>query len=65
MVDLVVARTLRILALTPASNLWQSWIIGHEKVLKLLESGDRPGAVSRYRQIYVDFRAEVEAHLFE
>ncbi|MCA2215343.1 GntR family transcriptional regulator [Jidongwangia harbinensis] len=65
MVDLVVARTTRILAMTPDSNLWQTWITGHNEILKLLEAGDRAGAVSRYRQIYVDYRAEVEAHLFE
>ena len=65
MVDLVVARTLRILAMKPDSRLWHPWITGHNEILELLEAGDRAGAVARYRQIYVDYRAVVEAHLFE
>lgn len=65
MVDLVVARTTRILAMSADSNLWQTWISGHDEILKLLEAGDRPGAVARYRQIYVDYRAAVEKHLFD
>jgi hypothetical protein len=31
----------------------------------LLDAGDRAGAVERYRRIYVEYRAKVEAHLFE
>jgi DNA-binding GntR family transcriptional regulator len=65
MVDLVVARTLRILAMKPDSRLWEPWITGHSEILKLLEAGDRAGAVARYRQIYVDYRTVVESHLFE
>jgi DNA-binding GntR family transcriptional regulator len=61
MVDLVVARTTRILAMTPESDLWQTWIDGHNDILQLLENGDRTGAVARYRQIYVDYRAQVGA----
>jgi DNA-binding GntR family transcriptional regulator len=65
MVDLVVARTTRILAMTAESDLWSTWIEGHDAIIDLLEAGDRAGAVQRYRQIYVDHRAKVEAVLFE
>jgi DNA-binding GntR family transcriptional regulator len=65
MVDLVVARTTRILAMTPQSRLWDLWVDGHDAILELLAAGDRQGALERYRQIYVDYRAEVEAVLFE
>jgi DNA-binding GntR family transcriptional regulator len=65
MVDLVVARTTRILAMTAESDLWSTWIEGHDAIIGLLEAGDRAGAVQRYRQIYVDYRAKVEAVLFE
>ena len=65
MVDLVVSRTTRILAMTPESNLWDTWIDGHEAIIKLLEAGDRRGAVDRYRQIYDEFRAKLEARLFD
>ena len=64
MVDLVVARTLRILAMGAESSLWEVWISGHEEVLALLEAGDSAGALARYRQIYVDYRAAVEQSLF-
>jgi DNA-binding GntR family transcriptional regulator len=65
MVDLVVARTMRILAMTPDSDLWDTWIEGHNAVLRLLETADRAGAVGRYRQIYVEFRTQVEAIPFD
>jgi DNA-binding GntR family transcriptional regulator len=65
MVDLVVARTMRILAMTAESDLWRIWIDGHAEIIELLEAGDRPGALARYRQIYVDYRAAVEQELFE
>jgi DNA-binding GntR family transcriptional regulator len=65
MVDLVVARTMRILAMSAESNLWSTWIEGHEAILDLLEAGDRPAAVARYKQIYVDYRAKVEQELFD
>jgi len=64
MVDLVVARTLRILALGAESNLWDVWITGHEEVLALLEAGDIVGSVERYRRIYAEFRTTVEQSLF-
>jgi len=64
MVDLVVARTMRILAMTAESNLWNTWIEGHDAILALLEQGDHRGALARYRQIYVDYRARVERELF-
>ncbi|MEV8505169.1 GntR family transcriptional regulator [Actinoplanes sp. NPDC051475] len=65
MVDLVVARTLRILAMGAESDLWQTWIAGHEETLGLLDRGDTMGAVSRYKQIYADFRQKVERELFQ
>lgn len=65
MVDLVVARTLRILAMGAESDLWQTWITGHEETLGLLDRGDAMGAVSRYKQIYADFRQKVERELFQ
>ncbi|MBL7260617.1 GntR family transcriptional regulator [Paractinoplanes lichenicola] len=64
MVDLVVARTMRLLAMTAESDLWNSWIEGHNAILQLLEEGDREGALARYRQIYVDYRTQVERELF-
>jgi DNA-binding GntR family transcriptional regulator len=65
MVDLVVARTTRILAMSAESNLWTTWIVGHDAIIALLEAGDRDGAVARYKQIYVEYRAVVERELFD
>lgn len=65
MVDLVVARTMRILAMTAESNLWDTWIEGHDAILRLLEGGDRAAALARYRQIYVDYREQVERELLD
>jgi len=65
MVDLVVARTTRILAMSAESNLWSTWIEGHDAIIDLLEAGDRDGAVARYKQIYVEYRAKVERELFD
>jgi DNA-binding GntR family transcriptional regulator len=65
MVDLVVARTTRILAQQAESDLWEIWMAGHDGVLEALERGDTAGALQRYRQIYVDYRARVETLLFE
>jgi DNA-binding GntR family transcriptional regulator len=64
-VDLVVARTLRLLALTAASDVWQIWIHGYRETLERLEAGDVPGAVERYAAIYRDYRARVEGLLFD
>jgi DNA-binding GntR family transcriptional regulator len=64
MVDLVVARTLRILALGAESNLWDVWITGHDEVLARVEACDTVGALERYRRIYSDFRTTVEQSLF-
>ncbi len=65
MVDLVVARTTRILAMSAESDLWNTWIVGHDEIITLLEAGDRDGAVARYRQFYVEYRAVVERELFD
>jgi DNA-binding GntR family transcriptional regulator len=64
MVDLVVARTMRILTMTAESELWTTWINGHDDILALLEAGDAAGATARYRQIYVEYRARVEQEPF-
>ncbi len=64
-VDLVVARTLRLLALTADSDVWELWIRGYRETLELLEKDDRAGAVERYRQIYTEYRARVETLLFD
>src|SRR3954462_1990855 len=50
MVDLVFARPLRILAMGAESDLWQTWIAGHEELLVLLERGENEAAVARYKQ---------------
>ncbi len=64
MVDLVAARTIRILAMKAESRLWSTWIEGHEDIVALLEAGDTAGATARYRQIYVDYRTLVQDELF-
>src|SRR4051794_12602574 len=64
MVDLVVARTTRIMTMSAESELWNTWIEGHEAIIDLLEAGDTQAAVERYRQIYVEYRARVETALF-
>ncbi|WP_067496483.1 GntR family transcriptional regulator [Actinoplanes sp. TFC3] len=63
MVDLVVARTNRILAMS--EDLWQIWVDGHDEILDLLELGDSAGATARYRRIYADYRARAEEELLE
>lgn len=64
-VDLVVARTLRLLALTADSDVWPIWIRGYAETLDLLERGERDAAVERYRRIYSEYRARVETLLFD
>ncbi|MFI5936729.1 GntR family transcriptional regulator [Actinoplanes sp. NPDC051494] len=63
MVDLAVARTNRILAMS--ETLFQIWIDGHDEILDLLDRGDTAGATARYRQIYADYRARAESELFD
>jgi DNA-binding GntR family transcriptional regulator len=65
MVDLVVARTMRILTMTAESELWTTWINGHDAILTLLEAGDTAAATARYKQIYVEYRARVEQEPFD
>jgi DNA-binding GntR family transcriptional regulator len=64
-VDLVVARLVRLLALTPESSVWQVWLDGYRETLEHLEAGDHVAALNRYRQIYTEYRACVERLLFE
>jgi DNA-binding GntR family transcriptional regulator len=64
LLDLVVVRSLRMLTRDPDSDVWRPWVTGYREVLDLLEQGDRAGAVARYRQIYVEYRAAVEEMLW-
>ena len=63
-VDLVVARALRAQVITSDPGVWDLWLVGYTEVLEDLERGERAAAVERYRKIYRDFRARVEARLF-
>jgi hypothetical protein len=54
---------MRILAVSAESDLWTTWINGHDDILRLLEAGDPKGAIARYKQIYVEYRARVEVEL--
>lgn len=60
-VDLVVTRMRRLLGLTPESDHWRPWIDGYTEVLALLERGDSPAAIVRYRRIYTEARARLES----
>jgi DNA-binding GntR family transcriptional regulator len=64
LLDLVVVRASRMLTMDPGSSIWRPWVTGYGEVLDLLERGDRGGAVARYRQIYVEYRAAVEEILW-
>jgi DNA-binding GntR family transcriptional regulator len=64
-IDLVVARTLRILALTPDSSVWAVWLDGYRETLELLEGGNRTAALDRYRRIYADYRLCVQRLPFD
>lgn len=59
-VDLVVTRTLRVLALTPESTVWRVWLDGYRETLEHLEAGNKGAALERYRQIYADYRACIQ-----
>lgn len=64
-IDLVVARTLRVLALGAESDLWRVWLDGYRELLAMLERGDRAAAAERHRDIYRQYRSLVEALLAE
>lgn len=64
-IDLVVARTQRVLTMGVDSHLWRPWLDGYRELLALLERGDRPGAAERHRAIYRQFREQVGALLAE
>jgi DNA-binding GntR family transcriptional regulator len=64
-IDLVVARILRIFALTADSDAWTLWLNGYRETLELLETGDRAGALERYREIYTDYRRHVQNRTFD
>lgn len=63
-IDLIATRSLRVLALTEESKAWDIWRTGYRDTVKFLETGDKTAALARYRQIFVDYRACVEAQLF-
>lgn len=65
LVDLVVARTNRILVMTAESDIFGIWVAGHDDILELLTRGETQAAAARYRQIYVDYRAKASSELFE
>jgi len=60
-VDLVVTRMRRLLGLTPESSGWRPWIDGYTEVLMRLEQGAPQDAITRYRQIYAEVRADLES----
>jgi DNA-binding GntR family transcriptional regulator len=64
LIDLVVTRTARMLALSADSELWDPWVRGYGAVLDLLERGERQRAVDRYREIYTEYRLAVEESLW-
>lgn len=64
-VDLVVHRSLRLLALTPESDIWTVWLEGYREVIAAIDADDLDGALRRYRQIYVEYRRCIERMLFE
>jgi DNA-binding GntR family transcriptional regulator len=58
--DLVIARTLRVLGLTSQGRVWQIWLDGYAETLGFLEAGDSAAAISRHRQIYTEYRECLE-----
>jgi DNA-binding GntR family transcriptional regulator len=64
LIDLVVTRTARMLALSADSELWDPWVRGYGAVLDLLERGELQRAVDRYRDIYTEYRLAVEESLW-
>lgn len=64
-VDLVIARLLRLLALTPESVVWPVWLEGYRQTLEHLEAGDHAAALERYRQIFSEYREVVSRMSFD
>jgi DNA-binding GntR family transcriptional regulator len=65
-VDLVVARTQRLLSMDLSSTLlWDIWIRGYTDTLRFLEEDQPAAATARYRQIYAEYRTCVETVLFD
>jgi DNA-binding GntR family transcriptional regulator len=64
-IDLVIARTQRLLAHAKTEQAWQVWVNGYREILTCLETDDRAAAVARYRQIYIEYRAVIETTLFD
>jgi DNA-binding GntR family transcriptional regulator len=64
LLDLVVTRSIRMVALAPDSGVWAPWVRGYGEVIEFLEQGARDRAVARYRQIYGEYRSVVEEMLW-
>jgi DNA-binding GntR family transcriptional regulator len=55
-VDLLVARSRRLLGMSIGRATFKPWVDGYGQTLELLERGDLSGGVRRYRQIYDEYR---------
>ena len=64
LIDVVVTRSMRMLALGAHSDLWEPWRRGYGEVVDMLERGARGEATDRYRQIYLDSRGVLEEALW-
>jgi DNA-binding GntR family transcriptional regulator len=64
LIDLVVTRSMRMLALGAHSDMWTPWRRGYGDVVEMLERGANDEAVTRYRQIYRDNRNVLEEALW-
>lgn len=64
LIDLVVTRSMRMLALGAHSDIWKPWRRGYGDVIGLLEQGALDEAVVRYRQIYAEYRNVLEEALW-
>lgn len=64
-VDLVLPRALRVQALTSQNAMWAIWLEGYRQCLEHLEAGNKPAALARYRQIYLDYRRGVQNLAFQ
>jgi DNA-binding GntR family transcriptional regulator len=59
-IDLVVARSVRLLAVSRESPGWPLWLDGFRETLALLDAGELDAAMDRYRRMYAEFRLCVQ-----
>jgi DNA-binding GntR family transcriptional regulator len=64
LVDLVVARTVRLNAMYSTDASWMIWVEGYRETLELLNADDLSGASDRYRQIFDQVRQHLEQFAF-